>query len=106
MTAPDRIWACKHPYGSVEAVDYPVDGFHQYTRRTPAALAADPMVMAMVAAAMEGAVRVIDAKPQPCSPAHPEAWTDDQITHYETGQLDAAVSFIAALRACAAEEGK
>jgi hypothetical protein len=49
--------------------------------------------------ALEEAALRIDANPDPCSPAYPSAWTDDQISHYDSGQLDAANSFAYAIRA-------
>lgn len=57
-----------------------------------------------VALAYQRAAGRIEANPQPCSPAYPDAWTDAQIAYYESGQLDAATSFQAAILALAPAE--
>lgn len=54
-----------------------------------------------VALAYQRAAACIEANPQPCSPVYPGAWTDDQIAHYESGQLDASTSFQTAIFALA-----
>ena len=41
----------------------------------------------------------IEQNSTPCSPAFPSSWSADQISHYESGQADAASSFCYAIRA-------
>lgn len=74
-------------------------GAVEYTR-TDLCLTAE-QADARAGALLAEAVRRIEANPQPCSPAHPDTWTEDQLSHYESGQSDAAVSFVSAILAIA-----
>jgi len=60
MTAPDFIWAGKDEDGAHDwSVDRGLaDKYTPYLRHAPAALAADPLVMAMVGAVIEEAAKV------------------------------------------------
>lgn len=54
---------------------------------------------ALIGAAYEAAAKRIEQNETPCSPCYPDSWSHTQLSSYHAGQLDAASSFVNAIRA-------
>ena len=70
--APERIWARKHHHGSVEAVDYKIDGEQEYVRADVPRAAVEA---AYIAGLGEAAARLEPKNPR-------DDWTDFAKQHH------------------------
>jgi hypothetical protein len=74
MTAPD--FKMLAPCGGLPTGNYPEDKLVEYVRRDPAVLADMPEVKALVAAALEGAVKAAESWLTVSMDLNPEIWSE------------------------------